>query len=56
MILNSIAIIAITNKMWIIPPALKPKKPMAQKITSITAIVYNKFPMAYIYIFLIKSE
>ncbi len=31
------AIIAITNSMWMIPPELYPKKPMAQRISKITA-------------------
>lgn len=43
---------AITNKMWIILPALYTKNPKAQRITKITAIVYNKFDMI-IYLWLI---
>lgn len=43
---------AIISKTWMIPPALYAKKPMAQKMISITAIRYNKFDMAM----LVKSE
>ena len=43
--LNKIAIIAITNKIWINPDAWYPKKPTAQAIINMTAIKYNRFPM-----------
>lgn len=36
--LNKIAISAIMSRMWIKPPALYAKKPIAQAITRITAI------------------
>ncbi len=39
--LNNIAIIAITNKMCIIDPALYAKNPIAHKMIKITATVYN---------------
>jgi hypothetical protein len=39
------AIIAITSKICMIPGALYPKKPIAQAIIRITAMIYNKFPM-----------
>lgn len=43
---------AIISKTWIIPPALYAKKPMAQKMISITAIRYSKLDMTMI----VKSE
>ena len=42
---NKIAITAITSKICIIEPRLNAKNPIAQNITKITAIVYNKFPI-----------
>lgn len=39
---NNKAIIAITNKMWIKPPAWFTKNPKIQPITKITAMMYNK--------------
>lgn len=39
------AMMAIRSKMCIIAPALKAKKPIAQKMTRTTAMVYSKFPM-----------
>jgi hypothetical protein len=32
---------AITNNIWMIPPALYMKKPNTHPITSITAMIYN---------------
>jgi hypothetical protein len=40
------AIKAMTNKMWIKPGRLNAKYPSAQRITRMTAMKYNKLPMA----------
>ena len=47
--LKRMAITAITNKMWMIFPTLYTKKPSAQSITRITAIVYNRFCMTFFF-------
>ena len=39
---NKTAITAMTNRICMIAPALYAKNPTAQKITKITATVYNK--------------
>ena len=40
------AITAITNKIWMMPPVKNPpKKLIAQMITRTTAIIYNRLPM-----------
>lgn len=36
------AITANTSKMWIKPPTVVKKNPIAQAITRITAMIYNK--------------
>lgn len=39
MILNITAIIAMTSRIWIKPPALYPRKPISHAITKITAMM-----------------
>jgi len=38
---SNTAMIAITSSMWIKPPTVVKKNPMAQAITRITAMMYN---------------
>jgi hypothetical protein len=38
---------AMTNRIWIILPALYTKNPKAQRMTRIIAIVYNKFDIVF---------
>ena len=40
-----IATNAINSNVWIKEPALYAKNPIAQPMMSITAMIYNKFPM-----------
>lgn len=51
MTLNITAIIANTNNKWTNPLVINPpKNPIAQMIIKITAIVYNIFPIAYLFL------
>jgi hypothetical protein len=43
--------IAITNNTWIIEPAEYAKKPIAQHITKMTAMMYNRFVMVLLCLF-----
>lgn len=43
--LSKMAIMAITNRIWMILPKLYTKNPRAHRIISITAMVYNRFDM-----------
>jgi hypothetical protein len=47
MILSRTATIAITRRMWIIPPELYPKNPIAHAITSTTATRYKMLPIIF---------
>lgn len=38
---------AMTNRMWMTPPALYPIKPINHAITRMTAKIYNKFPILF---------
>ena len=41
---------AITNKIWMIPPVKNPpRKEIAQIIINITAITYNMFPFIFVF-------
>jgi hypothetical protein len=42
---NRIATTAITNRMWMTPPALYPIKPINHPRIRMTAMTYNKFPI-----------
>jgi hypothetical protein len=45
-----IAMMAITNKIWMIPPVKNPpRKEIAQIIINITAITYNMFPFIFVF-------
>lgn len=44
------AITAMTKRIWMSPPDLKEKNPIAQTMTKITATVYNNFPILFIFL------
>ena len=54
--LNITAINAMTSKMWITFPRLIAKNPMAQAITNMIAMTYNKFPIIVVLIIKFISE
>jgi hypothetical protein len=43
------AITAITSKIWMIPPALYAKNPIAHEITRITAMIYNRLVITFFF-------
>jgi len=48
------AIMAIISRIWIIPPTLYAKKPMAHNMIRITAIKYSRLLMVLFLVFIDK--